>query len=186
MSTRKTLALATLLAFGFAGVATSADEKNGLGARPGLGQPIPESDIKAWDITILPDGTNLPPGSGTAAIGAKLFVEKGCNQCHGDGAKGGTNGALISDLQLKGNGIEALKTIKNFWAYSTTLYDYIRRAMPWPTPRTLSDEEVYSLVAYILAGNKLIDENAVMDAKTLPQVKMPNRDNFIIRFPERI
>jgi mono/diheme cytochrome c family protein len=186
MSTRKSLALAAFLAIGFAGAATSADEKNGLGARPGLGQPIAESDIKAWDITILPDGTNLPPGSGTAAVGAKLFVDKGCNQCHGDGAKGGTNGALISDIPLKGNGIEALKTIKNFWANSTTLYDYIRRAMPWPTPRTLSDEEVYALTAFILAGNKLIDENAVMDAKTLPQVKMPNRDNFIIRFPERI
>lgn len=187
MSMRKALTLSALLALGCAGATLAADDnKNGLGARPNLGQPITEADIKAWDITILPDGTNLPPGSGTAAVGAKLFVEKGCNQCHGDGGKGATNGALITDQPLKGNGIEANKTIKNFWAYSTTLYDYIRRAMPWPSPRTLSNEEVYSLVAYILAGNKLIEDNAVMDAKTLPQVKMPNRDNFIIRFPERI
>ena len=186
MSMSRALSLAALLAVGIAGAGLAADEKNGLGARPGLGQAITESDIKAWDITILPDGANLPPGAGTAAQGAKIYLDKGCNQCHGEGAKGGTNGALITELQLKGNGIEAQKTIKNFWANSTTLYDYIRRAMPWPSPRTLSNEEVYALTAFILAGNKLIEENAVMDAKTLPQVKMPNRDNFIIRFPERI
>ncbi len=186
MSTSKALSLTALLALAVAGAAVAADEKGGLGARPGLGAPIQEADIKPWDITILPDGTNLPPGSGTAAIGAKLFIDKGCNQCHGDGAKGGKNGALISDEKLAGQGIEANKTIKDFWAYSTTLYDYIRRAMPWTTPRTLSNEEVYSIVAYILAGNKLIDENAVMDAKSLPQVKMPNRDNFIVKFPDRI
>ncbi len=187
MFTLKTLSLAAFVSIGVAGaLAAGNDTKNGLGARPGLGAPIPESDIKAWDITILPDGTNLPPGSGTAAVGAKLYVEKGCDQCHGDNAKGGRNPALITEEKMQGQGIETNKTIKDFWAYSTTLYDYIRRAMPWPAPRTLSDEEVYSLVAYILAGNKLIDENAVMDAKTLPQVKMPNHDNFIVRFPERI
>jgi cytochrome c len=186
MSTFKALPLVALMALGGAGVAFAADAKNGLGATVGLGDKITESDVKAWDITILPDGTNLPPGSGTAAVGAKLFSEKGCNQCHGDGALGGRNGALISDQPLKGGGIEANKTVKNFWAYSTTLYDYIRRAMPWPAPRTLSNEEVYSLVAFILAGNKIIDEKTVMDAKSLPQVKMPNRDNFIVRFPDKI
>ena len=186
MSTSRKLSFVAVLAIAAAGSAFAADDKGGLGARVGLGQPIQESDIKAWDITVLPDGTNLPPGSGTAAVGAKLFVDKGCNQCHGDGAKGGRNGALISDEQLAGHGIESNKTIKNFWAYSTTLYDYIRRAMPWPAPRTLSNEEVYSLVAYILAGNKLIDENAVMDAKSLPKIKMPNHDNFIVKFPDRI
>ncbi len=187
MSTFKALSLAAFVAIGATGAAIAADDnKNGLGARPGLGQPITEADIKPWDITILPDGTNLPPGSGTAAVGAKLFVDKGCNQCHGDNARGGRNAALISDAPLKGGGIEVNKTIKNFWAYPTTLFDYIRRAMPWPAPRTLADDEVYSIVAYILAGNKLIDESAVMDAKTLPQVKMPNHDNFIVRFPERI
>ena len=185
MSMSKALPFAVALGLGLACSALAADPKNGLGAPVGLGQPIPESDIKAWDITILPDGTNLPPGSGTAAKGAAIFAEK-CALCHGDGGKGGKNAALISDQPLKGNGIEANKTIKNFWAYSTTLYDYVRRAMPWPSPRTLNDEEVYSLVAFILAGNKLIDEKTVMDAKSLPQVKMPNRDNFIIKFPDRI
>lgn len=185
MSMSKSLTLSAVVAIGLSGAALAADAKNGLGQPPGLGQPITESDIKAWDITILPDGTNLPAGRGTAAAGAKIVAEK-CAPCHGEGAKGGKNAALISDEPLKGSGIEANKTIKNFWANATTLYDYIRRAMPWPSPRTLSDQEVYDIVAFLLAGNKIIDENAVMDAKTLPQVKMPNRDNFIIKFPDRI
>ena len=100
------------------------------GETPKLGQPIREADIKAWDITILPDGTNLPPGKGTAAEGAALFVEKGCNACHGDNAKGGRNMALVGNPPI--DRIEAPKTIANFWANATTLYDTIRRSMPWP------------------------------------------------------
>jgi mono/diheme cytochrome c family protein len=134
---------------------------------------------------VLPDGTNLPPGSGTAAKGAVIFADQ-CAGCHGEGGKGGRNPALITDQPLTKGVIEANKTIKNFWAYSTTLFDYIRRAMPWPAPRTLTDDQVYSLVAYILAGNKLIGEDDVMNAETLPKVKMPNRDNFIVAFPDKI
>ncbi len=184
MSMSRKLSLAALLALGLASAAL-ADEKNGLGDRVGLGQPVSEADLKAWDITVLPDGTNLPPGSGKAADGAKIFAQK-CAACHGEGGKGGRNAALISDAPLPPGVIEANKTIKNFWAYSTTLFDYIRRAMPWPTPRTLTDNEVYALTAFILAGNKLIPEDQVMDAKSLPAVKMPNRDNFIIKFPDKI
>lgn len=185
MSISKALLLSAVVAIGGLGLA-QADDKNGLGSRIGLGAPISESDIKPWDITVFPDGSNLPPGSGTASVGEKLFVEKGCVGCHGEGGKGGNSVAVISEAPLTGRGIEAGKTIRNFWANSTTLYDYIRRAMPWPSPRTLSDDEVYALSAYILAGNKLIDKDAVMDAKSLPQVKMPNRDNFIVKFPDRI
>jgi cytochrome c len=179
MSTSKPLAAALLTALLFgAGAAVAADT-------PNLGKPISEEDIKAWDITVLPDGTNLPPGSGTAANGATVFADQ-CAACHGEGAKGGRNPALISDQPLTKGVIEANKTIANFWAYSTTLFDYIRRAMPWQAPRTLTNDEVYSLVAYILAGNKIIGENDVMNAETLPKVKMPNRDNFIIKFPDKI
>jgi cytochrome c len=185
MSTSRPLGLAVALAL-VCLASARADDKNGLGSHVGLGQPITEQDIKPWDITVLPDGTNLPAGSGTAEVGEKLFVEKGCVACHGEGGKGGNSVALITDVPLAGRGIEANKTIRNFWANSTTLFDYIRRAMPWPTPRTLSDDEVYALSAYILAGNKLIDPKAVMDAKSLPQVKMPNRDNFIMPYPDRI
>jgi S-disulfanyl-L-cysteine oxidoreductase SoxD len=180
MSTRKPLALAAVVALVVGSAAALAADG------PGLGKPISKDDIKAWDIFILPDGSNLPPGSGTSAQGAKLFVEKGCNQCHGDGGKGGASNMLVGNPSLTEPGITANKTIANFWGVPTTLFDYIRRAMPWPTPRTLSDEEVYSLVAYLLAANKIIGENDVMDAKTLPAVKMPNRDNFIIKFPDRI
>ena len=97
---------------------------------PGLGKPITEADIKGWDITILPDGTNLPPGSGTAAQGAAIFAQK-CAGCHGEGAKGGSSRTLVGAPSLTEAGIEADKTIGNFWADPTTLFDYIRRAMPW-------------------------------------------------------
>ena len=155
------------------------------GDTPGLGKPVSEADIKPWDISIMPDGSNLPAGSGTAAQGAKLYADKGCNLCHGDNGKGGPNPALVGNPPLTGD-VAALKTIANFWAWPTTLFDYIRRAMPWPTPHTLTDDEVYALCAYIFAANNLIQQDEVMNAQTLPKVKMPNHDNFIIRFPDRI
>ena len=82
--------------------------------------------------------------------------------------------------------MESAKTIANFWPYATTLFDFTRRAMPWQQPKTLTNDEVYALTAYILALNKLIGENDEMNAKTLPKVKMPNRDGFIIRFPDKL
>jgi mono/diheme cytochrome c family protein len=156
------------------------------GDTPSLGKPISEADIKAWDISVLPDGTNLPPGHGNATEGAKAYVDHGCNQCHGDGGKGGTSNILVGNPPLTKDGIASNKTIANFWAYPTTLFDYVRRAMPWPTPHTLTDDEVYAICAYLLAANELIPQDQVMDAQTLPKVKMPNHDNFIIKFPDRI
>jgi S-disulfanyl-L-cysteine oxidoreductase SoxD len=179
MSTFKTLAFAGLLVLGAAPAAYAADS-------PGLGKPISEADIKAWDMTILPNGNNLPPGSGTAEQGAKVFVDHGCNQCHGDGGKGGRSNMLVGSPSLTEPGISANKTIANFWGQSSTLFDYIRRAMPWPTPRTLTDDEVYALCAYLLAANHIIPEDEAMNAQTLPQVQMPNRANFIIKFPDRL
>jgi S-disulfanyl-L-cysteine oxidoreductase SoxD len=155
-----------------------------LAETPNLGKPIDEAAIAAWDISILPDGTGLPKGSGTPAQGAKIYAEK-CTACHGDNGKGGAAAALVSDRALAGINA-AQKTIRNFWPYSTTIFDFIRRAMPYQMPRSLTDDEVYALTAYILAENKLIGANDMMDAQSLPKVKMPNRDNFIIRFPDRI
>jgi cytochrome c len=80
----------------------------------------------------------------------------------------------------------SVKTIANFWPYATTLFDFIRRAMPYQQPRSLTDDEVYALAAYLLAANKLIGENYAMSARSLPRVRMPNRDGFIPRFPERM
>jgi len=157
-----------------------------LAGGPGLGKPITENDVKAWDMTVLPDGTGLPAGSGTAEQGAKLFVDKGCSQCHGDNGKGGIANQLVGSPSLTEPGIDANKTIANFWGQTSTLFEYIRRAMPWPTPRTLSNDEVYALCAYLLAANEIIPKDEVMNAQTLPKVQMPNRDNFIIKFPDRI
>ncbi len=175
MSTHKRLPVLFLLALGFA--ASSAGET------PGLGQPISESDIRAWDISILPDGSGLPPGSGTPAQGARIYSQK-CVACHGENGKGGPFAPVVGGGPL--TSINTVKTIANFWAQATTVFDFIRRAMPWQQPRTLTNDEVYALTAYILAQNKLIGDNAVMNAETLPKVRMPNRDGFIVRFPDRM
>ena len=155
-----------------------------LAETPNLGKPIDEAAIAAWDISILPDGTGLPKGSGTPAQGAVIYADR-CALCHGDNGKGGSAAALVSDREIAGISASQ-KTIKNFWPYSTTIFDFIRRAMPFQMPRSLTDDEVYALTAYILAENKLIGASDMMDAQTLPRVKMPNRENFIIRFPDRI
>lgn len=151
---------------------------------PNLGTPISAEEIAAWDISILPDGTGLPPGSGTPAQGLRIYAQK-CALCHGENGKGGVNAALVGGQRLT-NGIDTTKTIANFWPHATTLFDFTRRAMPWRQPRTLTNDEVYGLTAYILSLNKIIGENDVMNADTLPKVRMPNRDGFIVRFPERM
>jgi cytochrome c len=150
---------------------------------PNLGKPIDPAEITAWDISILPDGTGLPPGSGTPAQGAPIYAQK-CAMCHGIDGKGGVNAAVVGGGPIRD--MESAKTIANFWPYATTLFDFTRRAMPWQQPRTLTNDEVYALTAYILALNKLIGGNDEMNAKTLPKVKMPNRDGFIIRFPDKL
>ena len=156
---------------------------------PNLGKPLDAATIAPWDISIESDGSGLPTGTGTPAQGARIYAEK-CAQCHGPDGKGGVAGvtaALLAPL-FGGDPITdisaATKRIANFWPYSTTIFDYVRRAMPWQQPMTLTNEEVYALTAYILALNKLIGENDAMNAQTLPKVKMPNRDGFIMRFPE--
>jgi S-disulfanyl-L-cysteine oxidoreductase SoxD len=155
-----------------------------LAETPNFGKPIDEAVIANWDISILPDGTGLPKGSGTPAQGAPIYAEK-CSACHGDNGKGGLAAALVSDRKIAGISASQ-KTIKNFIGDTTTIFDFIRRAMPFQAPRSLTDDEVYALTAYILSENKLIGANDTMNAETLPKVKMPNRDNFIIRFPDRI
>ncbi len=188
MSMLKVPAITCMLAFGacFAvgPVAALAQSPN---TSPILGKPISEADIKAWDIDAAPSGKGLPGGSGTAAQGAKVYADK-CAACHkpdltGGGAPGA--GRLIGGAPLT-NGIETPKTIANFYGHSTTLFDFIRRAMPFQAPRTLTSDEIYAVTAYILAQNRIIPEGQVMNAETLPKVKMPNADNFIIRFPHPI
>jgi cytochrome c len=154
-----------------------------LAETPSLGKPISQADLAEWDINILPDGTNLPLGSGTATDGAKIFAEK-CALCHGDNGQGGHAARVVGGPPKAS--LDGGKTIANYWPYATTLFDFIRRAMPFTQPRSLTDQEVYSLVAYLLAANKLIGESDEINATTLPKVRMPNRDNFVVQFPDRI
>jgi S-disulfanyl-L-cysteine oxidoreductase SoxD len=149
---------------------------------PNLGQPISQADLAPWDLTIMPDGTGLPPGSGTPAQGKVLFAAN-CAICHGDNGKGGIAEALVADNPPPLNGPGSIKSIGNFWPVSTTIFDFVRRAMPFTQPHSLSDDQVYALTAYLLNINKVIAESEVIDAMTLPQVKMPNRDNFFPEFP---
>jgi S-disulfanyl-L-cysteine oxidoreductase SoxD len=184
MSMRKTVG-ATLLAVALGAVAASAQSPSS--KSPSLGRPISEADIQGWDIAVLPNGVGLPAGQGTPQEGATIYAQK-CSSCHGVDGKGGVAPfypALVGGAPLT-SGIETTKTIANYYAYATTVFDYVRRAMPYNAPRSLTDHEVYALTAYILSLNKLIGENDTMDAQTLPKVKMPNRDNFITRFPDRI
>jgi hypothetical protein len=150
---------------------------------PNLGKPINPADIAPWDISIMPDGTGLPPGSGTPAQGAPIYAQK-CQSCHGEAGKGGIAGAVAGGPAVAT--LDGGKTIANFMPYATTVFDFIRRAMPFQSPGSLSNQEVYAVTAYILALNKLIGDTDTLNADTLPKVKMPNRDNFIIRFPDRI
>jgi cytochrome c len=147
---------------------------------PHFGQPISPADAAAWDISIGPDGAGLPPGRGTPAEGAAVYAAK-CAACHGDKGEGKTNARLVGG-QITGGG-PVVKTVGSYWPYATTLFDFTRRAMPWTAPKSLTDNEVYAVTAHILRLNNIIGDNDVIDAKTLPQVKMPNRDGFIPLFP---
>jgi mono/diheme cytochrome c family protein len=151
---------------------------------PKLGKPIAPAELAPWDISIMPDGTGLPAGGGTPAQGAKLYVER-CSACHGDNGKGSEHGAALVGGPARAS-LDGGKTIKNYWPYATTIFDFVRRAMPYSEPNSLSNDEVYAITAYILALNELIGQSDTMNAQTLPKVMMPNRDNFIVRFPDRI
>jgi cytochrome c len=176
MSTRKSL-FAVALAVGF-GAGTAVAET------PGLGKPISEADIAAWNIDVEADGSGLPPGSGTSAQGAVIYSQK-CAMCHGEEGVNPRPGYVPLVAPPKFDRIDAPKTV-TYYKYASTLFDVMRRSMPYQMPKTLTNDELYALTAYILARNKIIGDTDVMDAKTLPQVKMPNADNFVIWDPSRI
>ncbi len=143
---------------------------------PRLGAAATLAEIRAADLTVMPNGDGLPAGSGNAATGGAVYRSH-CLACHGERGAGGINdplaggrGSLTSETPLK--------TIGSYWPYSTTLFDYVRRAMPYPTPGVLSDDEVYALTAYLLYINGIIGERVEMNSTKLPLVQMPNRDNF--------
>lgn len=145
--------------------------------RFGFGQPASEDEIAGWDIDVAPDGTGLPPGSGSVQQGKDLYDRLGA-KCHGAMGEGsdvapplvGGQGTLDTDAPVK--------TVGSFWPYAPVLYDYIHRAMPADAPQSLTPDEVYALTAYVLFLNGIVPEDAVMDAQSLPQVVMPNHAGF--------
>ena len=143
----------------------------------GVGRSPTEDQIRGLGAAIAPDGTGLPEGSGTAAVGREIFAAK-CSKCHGEKAQGDVGPALVGG-QGTLNTAKPLKTVGSYWPYATTVWDYVNRAMPFDQPGLLKPPEVYAVVAYILNLNGIVANDQVMDAKSLPKVKMPNRNGFV-------
>jgi|SRR5487761_240516 len=148
-----------------------------------LGRTPTPDEVRRWNITVLPDGTGLPSGSGTVAEGHEVYADK-CSGCHGDNGEGreplgprlvGGFGTLRSD--------NPVLTVGSYWPYATTVWDYIHRTMPYAKPGTLSANEVYALTAFLLYRNGVISRNEIMSRQTLPKVEMPNRNGFV---PDRV
>ena len=152
------------------------------GPKFGLGTPAFAQEISAWDIDIRPDGRGLPSGSGNAKEGRKIYQQQ-CAACHGDKGQGGPNDQLVGrferDVFLFSGAKTPKKTIGNYWPWASTLFDYVRRAMPYTSPGSLTDTEVYSVSAYLLYANGIITEDHILDAKSLPAIKMPAQDRFV-------
>jgi mono/diheme cytochrome c family protein len=158
--------------------------------RYGFGTPAPQELITRLDTDVRPDGTGLPAGRGTASDGAGVYARH-CAACHGAKGEGGQADALVGAdpagiapfgpqyEQWRGDRPDVPFTVGNFWPYATTLFDYVRRAMPPSAPGTLSSDEVYSVVAWLLARNAIITETEVMTAESLPKVVMPGRGRFV-------
>lgn len=149
----------------------------------GIGRAATPEEVRAWDIDVNPTGSNLPPGRGTYAAGAAIFAQK-CSACHGAHGEGvGPYPRLIGRDPRAGfpfgQDPSYVKTVGNYWPYATTLYDYVHRAMPLTQPGSLAPDELYSVVDYLLAENEIVGRDAVMDARTLPLVRMPARGHFV-------
>ena len=145
---------------------------------PNLGKSISAEDLASWDISIGPDGAGLPAGSGTVKQGEDVFVAK-CQACHGAKGAGQPNDRLVGGQGSLPGEKPAVKTVGSYWPYATTLFDYIRRAMPLYESKSLTNGEVYGVVAYLLNLNGVIAEGETMNAQTLPRVAMPNREGFV-------
>lgn len=143
----------------------------------GVGRNPTADEIRAYDISVGPEGKELPPGRGTAKEGAPIFAQK-CAACHGPTGTEGPNDRLVGGQGTLSSD-HPVKTVGSYWPYATTVWDYINRAMPLSNPGSLTPNEVYSLTAFILFRNGIIKETEVLDRESLPKVRMPNRDGFI-------
>ena len=180
MSMRDALALGAAAILGLGLDAGASVAQQGYGGPYGFGTAASEQEIAAVDIDAMPDGRGLPPGSGTYAQGREVYMAQ-CAACHGEQLEGIPE--LGGDKLIGGRDSLAsgspLKTVESYWPYATTLFDYVKRAMPLVAPGSLSDDEVYAVSAFILAEAGIIRQDQAMDASTLPKVRMPNRDGFV-------
>jgi mono/diheme cytochrome c family protein len=172
-----------ILAASIATAGSTAFSQSKPAAKPlGIGRAATAAEIAKLDIDVMPDGRGLPDGKGTVAEGAKIYAAK-CASCHGASGQGGSAERLVDRESGKNwdfaTNPKLVKTVGNYWPYATTLYDYTYRAMPFMQPGTLTPDETYSLVAYVLNLNKIVASDAVMDKTTLPKVVMPSRDRFV-------
>jgi len=177
MSTRNKILGGLLVSAALTGTAFTQT----LPVKNGIGSPVTDQELSKY-FSIPPDGRGLPPGSGNATVGAKVYAQN-CAACHGDKLEGNPAKGIGGDKLIGGRGSLAtktpVKTVESYWPYATTLFDYVKRAMPFSSPGTLKDDEIYAVVAYILSEAKIIKPTDTMDATTLPKVTMPNRDGFI-------
>lgn len=143
---------------------------------PELGTTISEEDLAPWDISIQPNGSGLPPGSGSVSDGEVIYQQK-CIACHGVEGTEGPYDVLVS------NQLQQVRAIGSYWPYASTVFDYIRRAMPFNLPQSLTDDEVYAVTAYLLYRNGIISEDSIMTANSLANVEMPNESGFDLAYP---
>jgi cytochrome c len=149
----------------------------------GLGEPISQEDLAPWAISVQPDGAGLPPGSGSVADGEALYAAK-CQTCHGAEGAGQPHDRLVGGQDTL-DSLAQVRTIGSYWPYASTVFDYVRRAMPFNEPQSLNDNEVYAVTAYLLFLNGIVDADAVMNARTLARIRMPNEDGFIVAYPTK-
>jgi hypothetical protein len=171
--TSSALAFAALLAVSGAAKPADLAESSPLG----IGRAASVHDITAKDLTVLPDGTGLPPGRGSAKEGALLYAAQ-CAACHGDRGQGSADFPALVGGRGSLAGDKPILTVGSYWPCATTLFDYIRRAMPYQGAGELSANDVYALTSWILAENKIVASKSVLTEQTLPKVRMPNREGF--------
>jgi len=144
---------------------------------PRLGKAITPSELAPYDISVDPAGVGLPPGGATARDGKAIYEAK-CQACHGEKGVGSPNDRLAGGVGSLASGQTPVKTVGSYWPYATTLFDYVRRAMPYTAPKSLTDDEAFAATAYVLYLNGIVGESDRLDAATLPKVVMPNRNGF--------
>ena len=174
MPGRLVLAAVTVVAMAMCGAVVAAE-------RYDFGRVATPEEIKGWDIDISPDGAGLPPGRGSVSQGKAIFAEK-CAACHGARGQGKPMDQLVGGVgTLRDKKPE--KTVGSFWPYATTLFDFVRRAMPLNAPQSLTPDEVYAVSAYVLFLNGIVAQDATLDAAALAKIEMPNRNGFVSAYP---